>query len=78
VVPDLLPVLHRLRLSLGLGPDLPWADYPSPGTLRLSTVRFLALLSLLIPAFSLLYCPDSLPLILRPVQYAPLPFIQNP
>ncbi len=74
MVPDLLPVLHRLRFRLGLGPDLPWADYPSPGILRLSTVRFLALLSLLIPAFSLLYCPDSLSLILRPVQYAPLPF----
>ena len=73
MVPDSLPVVHRLRFRLGLGPDLPWADYPSPGILRLSTVRFLSLLSLLIPAFSLLYCPASLPLGLLPVQYAPLP-----
>ena len=48
------PALHRLRLSvLGLGPDLPWADEPSPGNLRLSTGKFLACLALLIPAFSL-------------------------
>ena len=38
--------------GLGLGPDLPWADEPSPGNLRLSTGRFLASLSLLMPAFS--------------------------
>ena len=58
---------------LGLGPDLPWADEPSPGNLGLSTAVFLALLSLLIPAFSLLYSPPVLPLWLRPVHYAPLP-----
>ena len=39
--------------GLSLGPDLPWADEPSPGNLRLSTARILTLLSLLIPAFSL-------------------------
>ena len=39
--------------GLSLGPDLPWADEPSPGILRLSTARILTLLSLLIPAFSL-------------------------
>ena len=39
---------------LGLGPDLPWADEPSPGILGLSTCKFLACISLLIPAFSLL------------------------
>ena len=66
MVPDCLPVVHRLRSRLGLGPDLPWADYPSPGILRLSTVRFLTLLSLLIPAFSLLSRPASLPLDLLP------------
>ena len=33
-----LPVVHHLRLYvLGLGPDLPWVDEPSPGILRLST-----------------------------------------
>ena len=58
---------------LGLGPDLPWADEPSPGNLGLSTAMFLALLSLLIPAFSLLYSPPVLPLWLQPVHYAPLP-----
>ena len=58
---------------LGLGPDLPWADEPSPGNLGLSTAVFLALLSLLIPAFSLLYSPPLLPLRLQPVHYAPLP-----
>ena len=60
-------------IVLGLGPDLPWADEPSPGNLGLSTAVFLALLSLLIPAFSLLYSPPLLPLRLLPVHYAPLP-----
>ena len=64
---------------LGLGPDLPWADEPSPGNLGLSTAMFLALLALLIPAFSLLYCPPVLPVWLRPVHYAPLPLtLVNP
>ena len=58
---------------LGLGPDLPWADEPSPGNLGLSTGRFLACLSLLIPAFSLLCRPPVLPLWLQPTYYAPLP-----
>ena len=31
-------------LSLGLGPDLPWADEPSPGTLRLPAGRILTCL----------------------------------
>ena len=33
--------------SLTLGPDLPWADEPSPGNLRLSTAWILTMLSLL-------------------------------
>ena len=53
-------------LSLTLGPDLPWADEPSPGNLRLSTARILTLLSLLIPAFSLLLRPIMLSLYLLP------------
>ena len=68
-------------IVLGLGPDLPWADEPSPGNLGLSTCKFLAYISLLIPAFSLLYRPQVLTLRLQPVHYAPLPlhtFIQNP
>ena len=48
--------------GLSLGPDLPWADEPSPGNLRLSTARILTLLSLLIPAFSLLLRPSMLSL----------------
>ena len=59
--------------GLGLGPDLPWADEPSPGNLRLSTAEFLAPLSLLMPAFSLLYSPHDLPIVLLPVYIAPLP-----
>ena len=58
---------------LGLGPDLPWADEPSPGNLGLSTCKFLACISLLIPAFSLLHRPQLLPVLLQPVHYAPLP-----
>ena len=61
---------------LGLGPDLPWADEPSPGNLGLSTAMFLALLSLLIPAFSLLHRPRLLPVPLQPMHYAPLPLSQ--
>ena len=59
--------------ALDLGPDLPWADEPSPGNLRLSTAEFLAPLSLLMPAFSLPYRPLPLPLQLLPVCIAPLP-----
>ena len=58
---------------LGLGPDLPWADEPSPGNLGLSTCMFLACISLLIPAFSLLYRPRLLTVPLQPIHYAPLP-----
>ena len=52
--------------GLNLGPDLPWVDEPSPGNLRLSTVKILTLLSLLIPAFSLLPRPHIVPVMLLP------------
>ena len=52
--------------GLSLGPDLPWADEPSPGNLRLSTVKILTSLSLLIPAFSLLLRPHILSVMLLP------------
>ena len=52
--------------GLSLGPDLPWADEPSPGNLRLSTAKILTLLSLLIPAFSLLSRPAVLSIYLLP------------
>ena len=58
------PSATRFRLTLG--PDLPWADEPSPGNLRLSTARILTLLSLLIPAFSLLSRPHVLTVMLLP------------
>ena len=54
---------------LGLGPDLPRADEPSPGNLRLSTVKFLTSLSLLIPAFSLVSSPRFLSVPLQPVTH---------
>ena len=44
-------------LSLALGPDFPRADQLYPGNLGYSAVRILTLLSLLIPAFSLLNAP---------------------
>ena len=52
--------------GLSLGPDLPQADEPSLGNLRFSTARILTLLSLLIPAFSLLPRPYVLSIILHP------------
>ena len=52
--------------GLALGPDLPWVDEPSPGNLRLSTVKILTSLSLLIPAFSLLPRPHVLSVVLLP------------
>ena len=52
--------------GLSLGPDLPWEDKPSPGNLRLSTVRILTSLSLLMPAFSLDYSPLNLTIQLQP------------
>ena len=60
-------------LVLGLGPDLPWADEPSPGNLRLSMGWILTILSLLMPAFSLLCSPPLLSVWLLPAHDAPLP-----
>ena len=60
-------------LALGLGPDLAWEDKPSPGNLRLSMVRILASLSLLMPAFSLVCSPPPLTIWLLPAYIAPLP-----
>ena len=47
-------------LGLALGPDFPRADQLYPGNLGYSAVRILTLLSLLIPAFSLLKSPQLL------------------
>ena len=62
-------------LGLALASGLPWADEPAPRILRLSAITILTQFSLLIPAFSLLYCPHLLPLMLHPVHNAPLPSI---
>ena len=59
--------------DLALGPDLPSADQLYAGNLRYSAVRILTLLSLLIPAFSLLISPQLLTVLLRPFKNAPLP-----
>ena len=60
-------------LALGLVPDLPWEDKPSPGNLRLSMVEILTPLSLLMPAFSLVCSPPPLSIWLQPAYIAPLP-----
>ena len=68
VVQEFLPAVHRIRICcLSLGPDLPWADEPSPGNLRLSMAWILTMLSLLIPAFSLLLRPVVLSIYLLPI-----------
>ena len=63
--------------GLALAPGLPRADEPAPGNLRFSAITILTQFSLLIPAFSLEYSPQVLPLLLRPVFDAPLPSIST-
>ena len=60
-------------LGLTLGPDFPRADQLYPGNLGYSAGRIPTFLSLLIPAFSLQYTPQLLPVLLRRVFNAPLP-----
>ena len=61
--------------GLPLGPALPWADQPSPGTLGLSVSMILAYFSLLMPTFSLLFSSHSLSTMLLPEYNAPLPLV---
>ena len=61
---------------LALGPDLPRADQLYSGNLGYSAIRILTLFSLLIPAFSLQYSPQLLPVLLRSVFNAPLPIFR--
>ena len=63
--------------DLALGPDLPRADQLYSGNLRYSAVRILTLLSLLIPAFSLLNSPRVLSVTLLRVNNAPLPLCDS-
>ena len=60
-------------LGLTLGPALPWADQPSPGTLGLPVSVILTHFALLMPAFSLVCSPQTLPGLLHPTYNAPLP-----
>ena len=70
---NLKPAVHRIRICLSLGPDLPRADQLYSGNLGYSAARILTLLSLLIPAFSLLSSPHPLTVMLRSPKNAPLP-----
>ena len=64
--------------DLALGPDLPRAEQLYPGNLGYSAGRIPTFLSLLIPAFSLPYSPQLLPVLLLPVCNAPLPILPDP
>ena len=59
--------------GLALGPDSPWADEPTPGTLSQSAVQILTVLSLLMSAFSLPHPPPPITRWLHRMQDAPLP-----
>ena len=63
--------------GLVLGPDLPWEDEPSPGTLRQTVDGILTHLALLIPAFSLPSAPAVLSIDLHRTWNAPLPLIHS-
>ena len=63
--------------DLALGPDLPRADQLYSGNLGYSAARILTLLSLLIPAFSLLSSPHPLSVMLRSPKNAPLPTLTS-
>ena len=63
--------------DLALGPDLPRADQLYSGNLGYSAARILTLLSLLIPAFSLLSSPHPLPVMLHSPKNAPLPTLTS-
>ena len=58
--------------GLALGPDLPWADEPSPGILGLPVSMFLTCFALLMPAFSLPRRPPDFTIRLLSPQNAPL------
>jgi hypothetical protein len=59
--------------GLALGPDLPWADQPAPGTLGHPARGFLTLETLLMPAFSPAPPPPRLTPKLQRWHGAPLP-----
>jgi hypothetical protein len=57
---DLLSIAYDYDV-LGLGPDSPWVDWRCPGTLRHPVWMVLTSISLLIPAFALVFAPPVLP-----------------
>ena len=65
-----------MAFALTLGPDLPREDQLYSGNLRYSAYKILTYISLLIPAFSLQYSPQLLPVLLRSVFNAPLPIFR--
>ena len=67
-----------MAFALTLGPDLPRADQLYPGILGYSAGRILTFLSLLIPAFSLLFRPQCLTALLRPYTMLPYQFLRIP
>ena len=73
---DLLSIAYDYDV-LGLGPDSPWVDWRCPGTLRLAVSVVLTLITLLIPAFSLLCAPPVLAVWLLRPENAPLPLSQK-
>ena len=58
-ISDLLSIAYDYDV-LGLGPDSPWVDWRCPGTLRLPVWMVLTSISLLIPAFALVFAPPVL------------------
>src|SRR5690606_32496979 len=60
-------------VGLALGPDLPWADQPAPGTLGHPAQKFPTSETLLMPAFSLAPPPPRITPKLHRRHDAPLP-----
>ena len=56
---DLLSIAYDYDV-LGLGPDSPWVDWRCPGTLRRPVWMVLTSMTLLIPAFALVFAPPVL------------------
>jgi hypothetical protein len=56
---DLLAIAYDYNV-LGLGPDSPWVDWRCPGTLRHPVYLVHTDITLLIPAFALLFAPPVL------------------
>ncbi len=80
MVQESQPVVHSTTpFGLALGPDSLWEDELDPENLRQTVGKILTSLSILTPAFSLLYAPALLTVYLQRIQNAPLPLYKyNP